>query len=289
MGSPQPNASYSPSMSPGGTSPMKTDVEGVGHLKVASLLGTLDQAMIWVGVAILYLIVTTLMSVSNSIGTGTTTTIPSWITPTTLYAAVGLLAAGLIIGVIGYVFFYLGFRQIKRGDAEFGAPTTLVMIGLIGFLMIALGIVVIVGTVLSAINSDTSSASSGASSLAIGSILGGFALIGLGGILGLVGVIGLVLGNWRAGSRYQNSLVKVGAIVSILPFASIIGYVLLLVGYVSVGSKLRSGWAPPPPAGWGQGPPGVAPYGYPPSMTAPGAAQPAQQMWGSPPPPPPPH
>ncbi|HEV2166151.1 MAG TPA: DUF973 family protein [Thermoplasmata archaeon] len=252
-----------------------SDIEGVGNLKVGSLLGLLVQAMFWIGFLIFYLIYSALSSTVSTFGT-TGSTIPSWITVNTLYIAIGLLAGGLFIGIVTYIFFYLGFRAIKRGDPEFGAPTTLMLIGLIGYLMIAIGVVVLVGTIASAISSATAgTVSPGSAAVDLGALLGAVALAGIGAILALIGVIGLVLGNWRSGTRYGESTLKIGAILTILPFVSIVGYILLLVGYSKAGTKLRSGWAPPR-------------MGY--AAPFPGAPGYAPPMGGSPPPyqPPPP-
>jgi hypothetical protein len=246
-----------------------SDIEGVGNLKVGSLLGVIVQAMFWAGFLIFDLIFNALSNRVTTFGTNGGS-IPGWISLNTFYLAVAMLAGGLVLGIVGFVFFYLGFRAVKRGAPDFGAPTTLMIIGLIGYLMLALGIVVIISAFVNAINSATTAAvSSGSVGFDIGAILSGLALIGIGAILALIGVIGLVLGNWRAGTRYGESTLKIGAILSILPYVSIAGYVLLLVGYMKAGTKLQSGWAPP---GMGMG----GPVAY------------AAQPWQSPPPPPPP-
>lgn len=252
----------SPNMAPN-TAVSQSDVEGVGHLKVASLLGLLVQAMIWIGVAIIYLIFQALTNATTVVGV--TPTIPAWITVNTLYASIGLLAGGFVLGIVSYIFFYLGFRAVKRGAPDFGAPTALVMVGLIGFLMAALGIVIVIGSFVSAINSP-------GSSFGLGAIFAGIALLGLGGLLALIGVIGLILGNWRAGKRYDQGTIKIGAIVTILPFVSIVGYILLLVGYMQAGKKLQSGWVP---VGMGMGAMPMPGYGTPPPMPGYGAPPPA--------------
>ncbi len=251
----------------------RSDIEGVGNLKVASLLGLIVQTMIWVGFAIFFLIYSALVNNSTVLGAGTPATIPGWITPNTLYIAVGMLAGGFVIGIISYIFFFLGFRAVKRGAPDFGAPTTLVMIGLFGFIMDALGLIIIVGTIVSAINNATSGAlNQGNASLDISAIFGGIALIGLGSILALVGVIGLILGNWRAGARYGQSTLKIGAILTIIPYVSLVGYILLLVGYVQAGKKLQSGWIP---MGMGAAPMMAPGYGMPPAAPGAPAAGPA--------------
>ncbi|MFY9716707.1 MAG: DUF973 family protein [Thermoplasmata archaeon] len=242
---------YAPTAPPSHSS---TDVEGVDHLKIGAILGIVVQAAFWVGFLVFYLIFSAL---SSTVTSGTPASFPSWITPNTFYLAVALMAGGLVLGILSYIFFFLGFRAVKRGAPDFGAPTTLMVVGLVGYLMAVLGIVVIIGTILSAINSAAAgSVTPGNASLDISALLSGIALIGLGAILGLIGVIGLVLGNWRAGSRYGESTLKVGAILTILPYVSIVGYILLLVGYIKAGTKLRTGGIP---SNMGAGASGVPP------------------------------
>ncbi|MFI5418564.1 MAG: DUF973 family protein, partial [Candidatus Lutacidiplasmatales archaeon] len=242
MAYPQPPGSAVPYTAVAATS-SPSDLEGVGHLKIGSILGVVEQAMFWIGFAIFWLIFQALSSATPVYGAAAT--VPSWVTVSAIEASIGLLILGSVLGIVSYIFFYLGFRAVKRGAQDFGAPTTLVLIGLIGFAMIALGFIVIIGTLISAINNlNTGTLSSGSAAVDLSALLGGVASIGLGSILALIGVIGMVLGNWRAGKRYGESTLKIGSILTIVPFVSIVGYILLLLGYVKAGSKLQSGWVP---------------------------------------------
>jgi hypothetical protein len=250
-----------------------SDTDGVGLLKIGSGLGIAVQALFWTGFIIFYLIFMALESTVSSFGARGAVSIPTWITVNTFYFAVAAIAGGLMLGVVSYVFYFLGFRAIRKGDPTFGAPTSLMIVGLIGYLMAAGGVVLVLGTVVSGINSvATGTVTAGSAVLDLNVVFGGLALIGLGAILGLIGVIGLVLGNWRAGTRYRESSAKVGAILSIIPIVSIVGYVLLLIGYIRAGSKLKNGWAVPralayypapvaPPPGYYGAP--APPMGYP--------------------------
>ncbi|MCI4354171.1 MAG: DUF973 family protein [Thermoplasmata archaeon] len=249
----------------------RSDIEGVDNLKIASMLGLLVQAMLWAGAAIIYLVFNALSTTATSFGTTSAATIPAWITVNTVYLAFGLVAGGLVIGIVSYVFYYLGFRAIKRGAPDFGAPTTLVLIGLIGFVLIAAGILLILGAIVSAVNDVANGTiNSGSAAISLSAIITGGALAALGAILALIGVIGLILGNYRAGTRYEQSTLKIGSILTIIPGVSVVGYVLLLVGYLQAGTKLKSGWAPPT---WVQ-------VQVPPPMNP-------SQPWQVPPPPPP--
>jgi hypothetical protein len=242
----------------------QTDIDGVSQLTIGSILGLIVQALTWIGFALVYLIFRAATTVVS--GAGGVSSLPGWITVNTVYLAVGMLGGGLVLGIVAYIFFYLGFRAVKRGAPDFGAPTTLVAIGLIGYLLTAIGLFVIVGTIATAVSS--AAANPGTASLDVGAIFGGIALIGLGAILSLIGVIGLILGNWRAGTRYEQSTLKAGAIITIVPFVSIVGYLLLVIGYVQASGRLKKGWSPRPAYAGNVYP---APM-YPPSPMAPAPA-----------------
>jgi hypothetical protein len=266
MAYPQSSGTGTPYAQPMSGSSSQSDVVGIGNLKVGALLGILFQLMVWIGVFIFY-------SVYSAVNTATVvpgqaTSLPGWITVNTLYAGVGLLMLGFVLGIVTYIFFFLGFREVKRGAPDFGAPTTLMVIGLIGFIMILAGVGLFIGALVDAINNAANAATTSTNvGVDVGALLGGLALVGLGALLALIGVIGMVLGNWRAGTRYDESMLKIGGILTILPYVSIIGYILLLVGYQRAGNKLKSGWAPA----------GMGGYTMPP---------PAPGQWQQPPPPP---
>jgi hypothetical protein len=215
--------------------------EGVETLKIASLIGVVYQALFWVGILLFDLIFNAVSGCTPA--TGALCSYPGYVSVDGLYAGVGLLIAGAVVGVVCWIFYYLGFRKIRQAAADFGAPTTLVLVGLIGLLMVAGGIALFVGAIATVI-ACAPSATTSCAGVALGSLLGGLALVGLGALLALIGVIGVLLGNWRAGTRYNDSMVKIGGILQILPFLSIVGFVLCLVGYSSISKKLASGWTP---------------------------------------------
>ena len=51
------------------------------------------------------------------------------------------------------------------------------------------------------------------------------------GVLALVGTIGgQILGLWRVGSRYDSTIIKIGAIFVIIPLLNFVAPILILVG-----------------------------------------------------------
>ena len=72
-----------------------------------------------------------------------------------------------------------------------------------------------------------------------GALFGGLAITFIGGIIALVGVIGgPILGLWRVGSRYDDTLIKVAAILLIIPLVDLISPILLLVGAHNVKNRI---------------------------------------------------
>ncbi len=65
----------------------------------------------------------------------------------------------------------------------------------------------------------------------LGSLVVDFVLAGVGGLLVLVGIIGgQILGLWRVGVRYNETVIKVGAIFSVIPILNIVAPILVLIG-----------------------------------------------------------
>ena len=71
--------------------------------------------------------------------------------------------------------------------------------------------------------------------------IGALALLVIGGILAIVGLIGgEILGLWRVGTRYDSTIIKVGAIFVIVPLLNYVGPILLLIGSLEAKKKVGS-------------------------------------------------
>jgi hypothetical protein len=67
-----------------------------------------------------------------------------------------------------------------------------------------------------------------------------FIVVGIGGLLILVGFVGgQILGLWRAGSRYDQIVIKLGAIFAVAPYLNIAAPVLVLVGSYQAKERLN--------------------------------------------------
>jgi hypothetical protein len=60
-----------------------------------------------------------------------------------------------------------------------------------------------------------------------------------GALLALIGGVGgLILGVWRIGSKYDETMLKAGAIFIVIPFLNILAPILILLGASSVKGRL---------------------------------------------------
>ena len=163
-------------------------------------------------------------------GTGANTTVHLHVD---LIFVDGLIAVGGVLTLLELGFYRSGFRTLAEEDPRFRTPATLTIVAMIGYAMLLLGAAVLINDLVQAVNSCSGGASNGtltSGCLFTGSFWGSLALIGVGAIVALVGFIGLLIGIWRLGDRFDDSLFKVGAVLSIFPFLQIIGAILILVG-----------------------------------------------------------
>ncbi|MDE1820617.1 MAG: DUF973 family protein [Euryarchaeota archaeon] len=259
------------------------DIEAAGTLKLAYLMGLIGSALFFGG-----------NFIANPFGLG----IPSL---TAVYIYLGIAAGGAAILIIGTLLVFLGFSKLKKVEPRFGTPAILTLLGLIGVGMLIGAVVLIALALLAAVSCATTTSTTCATDLlaAVGTAL---LLLAGGALLALIGVIGQIIGNMRASERYQESLLKIGGILLIIPLLNVIAAILLFITYMKVESKLKSGFVPttfvgvpatqviiaaPQPAygGYAAPPAATAPapmyaasppaaYGAPPAYQAPVAAQP---------------
>ncbi|MDA4120812.1 MAG: DUF973 family protein [Thaumarchaeota archaeon] len=155
------------------------------------------------------------------------------------------VTVALVIGLAGALVLTLGFREFSKVDKErFSVPSTLMLLLLASSVLAAVSIFPMLNSIPDIIAlAPSGSATSPSSSFfsAIGSLTAYFLLLAIAGILGLVGVIGgQILGVWRVGSRYDETLLKLGAIFTIIPLVNIMAPFLVLIGAYQVKGRLGS-------------------------------------------------
>ncbi len=153
-----------------------------------------------------------------------------------------LIPLGIGIGLVGLGILTLGFRELAKVDrARFSIATPFMIVMMVGLLMLAVGGAYLLNDIPSIIaNAPTQSGTPSSAFLSsMGTLAGGFALLGIGGLLAIIGVIGgLVLGLWRVGSRYNQTIIKIGAIFEIIPALNIVAPILIVLGAMEAKNSL---------------------------------------------------
>ncbi len=202
--------------------PGTEDTEGIKHIKNGSLLGILG---IILGIAGLGAIDTAVLS------TGFGGNPAAAISPLLILAVVGA-----VIGFISILFYRAGFRSLREiAPDQFRTPYTFTTVFLVGIALLVLGLLIVIA---------------GAVSISLTSLLIGAVFVIIGAILVFLGdIIGIILGLWRVGTRYDNTLIKVGAIFFIIPYLDILAPILVFIGSNSVEHQIGMPSNPPPSDG----------------------------------------
>jgi hypothetical protein len=153
-----------------------------------------------------------------------------------------LLPSILVIGLIGDVLLTLGFRELSQvDDSKFSLPWKLMIALIVGTVVLASSLILLFNSIPNIIaNAPTGSETPSQAFFSVISSLLFAALIAIiGGIVRLAGVIGgEILGLWRVGSRYNSTIIKVGAIFVIIPLLYLVAPILLLIGAYEARGRL---------------------------------------------------
>ena len=148
---------------------------------------------------------------------------------------------GVVIEIIALLQLRSALASLTKVDRQyFGIPSKLTLVAIVALPLLIVGLFVTLaelGPFFSSISQNqgqTPTLPNG-----IGILLGASAVEGIGGIAILIGYIGgIILGVWRMGSRYNETLFKIAAIFLIIPLLQIIAPILILVGVPSAKAKV---------------------------------------------------
>ena len=143
-------------------------------------------------------------------------------------------------GIAQIILFRFSLRSYSFVDPSFSTPAALALVAVIGFLLLFFGAGLFFGSLVQAIDCAGAGNPVPESCLLTGAFWAGVGLLGIGAIIAIVGYIGVLIGIWRVGTRTGNSLFKVGAILMIFPYLSILGAILILIGAQEAIGRLRS-------------------------------------------------
>ncbi len=162
-----------------------------------------------------------------------------------LYALIGFLALGGILGIVQFVLMRGAFSELASRDRGFSTPRSLTLLGIIGYAMAIVGAVGIILDVVSASSCAGSAATIPSSCLHGRLVIGLLVLTIIGAVVLFVGEIGVWLGLWRFGTRYGKWMFKVGMILTILSYLAVVGYILIIIAAREVERTARPVNAPP--------------------------------------------
>jgi hypothetical protein len=157
-----------------------------------------------------------------------------------LYAT---LAISAVLGFFGLYQLRIAFKTLAGIEKErFGLSSTLTLLLLIIQPVTIIGVVILIVGIFSVMSSLPANSSTAPPNIfnpetftlfLVGSIISGIC-----GIVALIGVIGgPILGLWRAGARYDEDVMKAGAILYFIP---LIGSILTLIGVSGAKRKVTS-------------------------------------------------
>lgn len=243
-----PGAPYTPTAwapgsawGPAATPPANTKAQeksALGQLRIAAIVNLIGVF----ASLVLTQIISTVYKVPGVFGltsvNGATQYSQNW-----LDAVAAIAGLGFILAAVAWWLVRSALVTFRGLDPGFGTPATLVLLGLIGFVMVALGFFLLIAELGNIVNcagglnfNNTTNPSCVTNTL--GALLGSLALLGLGAVFAFIGLIGYIWGFWRVGTRYDETVMKVGAILTIIPYVNIVAYILILVGIGSAERKI---------------------------------------------------
>jgi hypothetical protein len=172
----------------------------------------------------------------SSAGSGTSLTLNL----TALYLVVAVGAVGIILVLLELWLYRRAFVTLGRQDTRFSTPATMVLVALVALAIIVLVLVALVDVIYQAIVCAGSGNPITSACIDVGTVLGLAAVLGVTAIVAFIGVIGLLIGIWRLGTRYDEAMFKVGAILFIFPVLNFVALILILVAARSASRRLQS-------------------------------------------------
>jgi uncharacterized membrane protein len=237
---PPPPTAFVPSFAPAGSTSagsgpsaatQQADRHALGSVQWATIV-----ALVGVVVGLVTLFGTNAAAVLSVTRVGSTTMI--YVSLSGLYFLAAVSAGSFVLTFVEAILYRGAFRTLAGIDSRFATPSTLTLV-----LIVALVLVVLVGAgIFVVVYQAVECAGAGnpltSSCLSLGTALGLVGLLGVVAIVALVGFVGLLIGIWRLGTRYGESMFKVGAVLLIIPLLNFVGAVLILLAARSARERI---------------------------------------------------
>jgi hypothetical protein len=153
----------------------------------------------------------------------------SFITATAIF-----LLAGALLFLFSLFLYRRGFSHLRKVDSRFTVASLLCLVGTLGFLLVLIAAVVILGSENSLVSCINGHPTHALTCLRSGEPLGAYT--GLAGFwLGWLGGVGIVLGLWAGASRVHSRSIGLGAVLYAVLLLALIGpFVSLVVAFPGV-------------------------------------------------------
>lgn len=204
------------------------------------------RALMWIEWAVILSLVSSAVSIAVDLSAGLTRLVSATTTPagTTVtlpspWIFVALLGVGGVLGFVEVVLFRVALHDQAGVDRRFSTPATLALLALIGVIFALIGAGLVIGGLYQAVACVGAGAPLTRACIPFGLFFGGIALLLIGAIVAIVGFIGILIGIWRFGTRYDDVMFKIGAILLIFPFVNLAGAILILIGARSARRKVE--------------------------------------------------
>ncbi len=161
-----------------------------------------------------------------------------------LYVLIALSVAGVVFEIVEVLLMRDAFQTLKRIDGRFSTPSTLALVLLIAIVLVVVAALGIYAELFQAIACAGAGNPIPSSCVNAGTLLGLIGLVVLFAIVAFVGYVGVLVGIWRLGTRYDEGILKVGAVLLIIPVLNFVGAILVLVGAHSALGRVSRRHAP---------------------------------------------
>lgn len=208
------------------------DLTALARVRLASLLGLLSSA---VSAMILVTLFTLPGEVTSSSGasssglssSGGVTLHFSSLGTAGLIASLGLVP--VLIGIVVVLLFLFALGELSRASATFRMPARFAVVALGGLAVVVVGLLLLQVGLAQEGSCSLSWSLYHNPCLSQAAAWVGAVLAGVGLFPAVAGILGIEVGVWRLGVRYAVPMLKVGAVLLVVPFASIAGYLLVLL------------------------------------------------------------
>lgn len=169
---------------------------------------------------------------------------------TLVSALIPILALGFILQVTSLIFLRSGFKYLVQAGKDVKTGLTGSTLFLVSVPLLFVGVVVILVYLIRVLPLISQNSTPTLSYLT--PIFGGVVLVVLGGLVALVGLIMVLIGLYKVGSQYGEGLIKVGAILTIIPYLDLVAPFLIFFGLGNAIKKAEGAFSTP---GYQQFPP----------------------------------